>query len=167
MLRPILPRKPSHIMGILNLTPDSFSDGGLHTADELPVFISQMIEANPSIIDIGGQSTAPGREEISAQEELGRILPAIQCIRQQFTKGTGPAISIDTYRASVAKEALANGADMINDVSGGMLDPEVLRTVAQAGSTICLMHMRGDPRNMSSLTSYPHGLIPTVAAELL
>jgi 2-amino-4-hydroxy-6-hydroxymethyldihydropteridine diphosphokinase / dihydropteroate synthase len=150
-------------MGILNLTPDSFSDGGRHT-DTLHSIL-HLARGGASIIDIGGQSTAPGRAEVSVDEELSRVLPAIELIRSTpETKGI--VISVDTYRAGVAKEAAAAGADIINDVSGGLLDPDMLKTVAGLGKTICLMHMRGDPRTMTTLTSYPDGLIPTLAAEL-
>lgn len=153
-------------MSILNLTPDSFSDGGHHDATNLLSTILDMVRSGASIIDVGGQSTAPGREEVSAEEEAARILPAIKLIRS-LPESRNVVISVDTYRASVAERAIAQGADIINDVSAGVLDPEMLPTVARLGKTICLMHMRGTPRTMSQLTSYPDGLIPAVGAELL
>lgn len=154
-------------MGILNLTPDSFSDGGVNTSSTLRATLDSMISNGASIIDIGGQSTAPGREQISGDQELSRIIPAVELIRA-MPGGHGVTISIDTYRASVAEQAIVAGADMINDVSAGTLDPEMLPTVARLGKTICLMHMRGDPLTMNSLTSYaPEGLLPTIASELL
>lgn len=153
-------------MAILNLTPDSFSDGGRHDPTNLSSTILRIIRSGASIIDIGGQSTAPGREEVSAEEEASRVLPAIELIRS-IPEAQHVAISVDTYRASVAEKAISTGADVINDVSAGLLDPDMLPTVARLGKTICLMHMRGTPRTMNKLNSYPDGLIPTVASELL
>lgn len=153
-------------MAILNVTPDSFSDGGLHTASSLSSTISSIISSGATIIDIGGQSSAPGAPSISASEEISRILPAIALIREH-PLSSSIAISVDTYRASVAEAAISAGADIINDVSAGTLDPDMLHTAARLGTTICLMHMRGTPSTMTSLTSYPDGLIPTIARELL
>lgn len=153
-------------MAILNLTPDSFSDGGLHNSENLENTIRQAVHNGASIIDIGGQSTAPGREEVSAGEEADRVLPAIALIRS-VPEFQHVSISVDTYRASVAEKAIAAGADIINDVSAGLLDQDMLPTVGRLGSTICLMHMRGTPRTMSKLNSYPDGVIPAVASELL
>lgn len=164
-LNPALPRKTTQVMAILNLTPDSFSDGGLHDPQSLVETVRRFVRDGASIIDIGGQSTAPNRPQASAEEELGRILPSIEVIRS-MPEARDIVISIDTYRASVAEKALAAGADIINDVSAGTLDPEMLPTVARLGKTICLMHMRGTPETMNKLTSYPDGLIPTVASEL-
>lgn len=165
-LTPLSPRRKTHIMSILNLTPDSFSDGGDHKSTSLQTTLDVILSSGASIVDIGGQSTAPGREEVSAEEELSRVLPAIEQLRSS-PPGRAITISVDTYRASVAEKAIAAGADMINDVSAGTLDPDMLPTVARLGKTICLMHMRGNPRTMNDLTAYPDGLIPTVAAELL
>lgn len=153
-------------MAILNVTPDSFSDGGRHNPADLTTTILDMVRQGASIIDVGGQSTAPGREEVSAEEEASRILPIIELIRS-LPETKDVVISVDTYRASVAEQAAAKGADIINDVSAGTLDTEMLPTVARLGKTICLMHMRGTPRTMTQLASYPNGLIPTVASELL
>ncbi|RSL95073.1 hypothetical protein CEP52_012246 [Fusarium oligoseptatum] len=125
-----------------------------------------MVRDGTSIIDVGGQSTAPGRPEVSADEEVSRVVPAVQLIRS-IPEARDVVISIDTYRASVAEQAIASGADMINDVSAGLLDADMLPTVARLDKTICLMHMRGTPQTMTELTSYPDGLIPTVASELL
>lgn len=159
------PVRPTHVMAILNLTPDSFSDGGRHSLPSAPTTVAKFVRNGVSIIDIGGLSTAPGTQEVSPEEEASRILPAIKSIRS--TPETRDAvISVDTYRASVAEAAIAAGADMINDVSAGLLDPDMLPTVARLGKTICLMHMRGTPRTMGKLNSYPEGLIPTVASEL-
>lgn len=165
-LSPLVRKKKSHIMAILNVTPDSFSDGGRHDPKDLTSAVLDMVRNGASIIDVGGQSTAPGREEVSADEEASRVLPAIELIRS-LPETRDVVISVDTYRASVAEQAIAKGADIINDVSAGLLDPEMLPTVARLGKTICLMHMRGTPRTMAQLTEYPDGLIPTVASELL
>lgn len=153
-------------MAILNLTPDSFSDGGCHDPKNLTQTILRIARSGASIIDIGGQSTAPGREEVSAEEEAARVSPAIELIRS-LPEARHLVISVDTYRASVAEKAVAAGADIINDVSAGLLDPDMLSTMARLGKTVCLMHMRGTPLTMTQLTSYPEGLIPTVASELL
>ncbi|KAF7867565.1 uncharacterized protein EAF02_009756 [Botrytis sinoallii] len=161
--------RQTHVMAILNMTPDSFSDGGenLNERNFLRANSSQLIGFGATIIDVGGQSTAPGAPEVSSEVEISRILPAIQEIRN--TKSPkNVAISIDTYRASVARAAVEAGADIINDVSSGQLDPDMLSTMAQLGKTVCLMHMRGTPATMTTLTDYePEGLIPTIANELL
>ena len=158
--------RQTQVMGILNLTPDSFSDGGRHNRDNLRSTILDMINSGVSIIDVGGQSTAPGVQEVSAREETSRVVPAVELIRS-MPEARGIPISIDTYRASVASGAIAAGADIVNDVSAGLLDEEMLPTVARLGKTICLMHMRGTPQTMNELTAYPEGLVPTVAKELL
>ncbi|CAM1511523.1 Fc.00g090360.m01.CDS01 [Cosmosporella sp. VM-42] len=165
-LTPHTGRRKTHVMGILNLTPDSFSDGGLHDKENLTNTILNMVRNGTSIIDIGGQSTAPGRGEVSTEEEMSRILPAIDLIKS-LPEASDIVISVDTYRAKVAEEAAARGADIINDVSAGTLDPDMLPTAARLAKTICLMHMRGTPQTMTKLTDYPEGLIPTVASELL
>ena len=158
-------------MAILNLTPDSFSDGGLHsTVDPKPqinALRSYATHKHPiTILDIGGQSTRPHATPISPEEELSRVLPTIKALRSDpsFQK---MAVSIDTYRAFVAAEAVKAGADIINDVSAGQLDPEMLPTIARLGCTCVLMHMRGTPETMSTLTSYPDGVINGVGNELL
>lgn len=154
-------------MAILNLTPDSFSDGGLHTLDTLDSTISSLIEAGASFIDVGGQSSAPGALDVSAMEEISRIVPAIKLIRRH-PLGRSITVTVDTYRAQVAQAAIDAGADIINDISAGLLDSEMLSTTARLGKTICIMHMRGNPATMNKLTNYePEGLIPTIARELL
>ncbi|PHH72643.1 hypothetical protein CDD82_5870 [Ophiocordyceps australis] len=165
-LMPLDKGRKTHVMGIVNMTPDSFSDGGYHKLDHLAKTIRTMLEAGATMIDVGGQSTAPGRPEVTADEETARVVPAIQLIRS-MTCGLDTVISIDTYRASVAERAVASGADVINDVSAGQLDADMLSTAARLGKTICLMHMRGTPRTMAQLTSYPDGLVATIASELL
>ena len=154
-------------MAILNLTPDSFSDGGVHPSEPsslLPT-IRSMMASGATILDLGGQSTRPHAPEVSPDEEISRILPTIQLIRS-MSEFTNLALSVDTYRASVAAAAITAGANIINDVSAGTLDAEMLPTAAKLGCTIILMHMRGTPATMTRLTSYPDGLLPTVASEL-
>lgn len=153
-------------MAILNITPDSFSDGGMHTPDSLRDTVMAYVRGGATIFDIGGQSTAPGTLEVSAQEEMDRVLPVIELIRS-LPETRNVAISIDTYRASVAEAAVKAGADIINDVSAGLMDPDMFPTMARLGKTVCLMHMRGNPSTMSKLNEYPDGLIPTIARELL
>ncbi|KAM3499446.1 hypothetical protein MY10362_007299 [Beauveria mimosiformis] len=170
-LTPLTPNRASRIMAILNLTPDSFSDGGRHAvaapAADLSATILDMVRSGATIIDVGGQSTAPGRPEVTADEEAARVLPAVELIRS-MPACRSVAVSVDTYRAGIAEAAVARGADMINDVSAGQLDAAMLPTVARLGATICLMHMRGTPRTMAQLADYSDGggVIPAVAAAL-
>jgi dihydropteroate synthase len=158
-------RKPTLIMAILNLTPDSFSDGGLHSLDSAQIvqIIRQMIDNGAHIIDIGGQSTRPDAEEVSAQEERERVIPAIEAVRKA---GLTIPISIDTYRADVAKAAIEAGADIINDISAGTLDPQMFSTAAKLNVPIILMHMRGTPKTMNSLSKYDPDVITVLANEL-
>ncbi|MBF2055855.1 MAG: dihydropteroate synthase [Cyanobacterium sp. T60_A2020_053] len=141
----------TYIMGILNVTPDSFSDGGDY--QQINQAVKQalyMIENGADIIDIGGQSTRPGALQISLEEELQRVIPVIEAIR---AKSDHP-ISIDTTRVAVAREAMAKGADFINDISGGTFEPKMFDFVAESGKPIILMHLRGNPQTMQSLTDY-------------
>jgi dihydropteroate synthase len=143
--------KRTYIMGVLNVTPDSFSDGGeFQTVENALQQALKMIEAGADIIDIGGQSTRPGALEITLEEELARVIPVITAIRQ---KSSIP-ISLDTTRAIVAEKGVAAGADLINDISGGTFDRLLLPTVAKLGIPIILMHSRGNPQTMQSLTDY-------------
>ncbi|KAG7121679.1 Folic acid synthesis protein fol1 like [Verticillium longisporum] len=162
----LTPTRKTHVMAIVNITPDSFSDGGVHTSASLPDTLLAAHAAGATMIDIGGQSSAPGRPDVSAEEEIARVVPAIRLVRSIPELAHLP-ISIDTYRAPVAEAALAAGADLVNDISAGQLDRDMLPLVARAGATVCLMHMRGTPQTMSSLNDYPDGLVPTVARELL
>lgn len=165
------PSRPTHLMAILNLTPDSFSDGGLHPITDptllIPALQSHLSQPNPiSILDVGGQSTRPHAPQIPPEEELSRILPTIKSIRldPSFNK---LVISVDTYRTSVAAAAIEAGADLINDISAGQMDPEMLPAIARLGCTCILMHMRGTPETMNKLTDYPEGVINGVGKELL
>ncbi|MDK2602011.1 dihydropteroate synthase [Vibrio vulnificus] len=138
------------VMGILNVTPDSFSDGGQFNAlDAALVQAERMIAAGVSIIDIGGESTRPGAPEVSLEEELKRVIPAIQAIRQKHDVW----ISIDTSKAEVMKQAIEAGADLINDVRA-LQEPGALVVAAKAQVPICLMHMQGQPRSMQHNPSY-------------
>ena len=168
LIRSADPNRPTSIMAILNATPDSFSDGGVHSAGDVTQLentIRSFIAHGATMIDIGGQSTRPKAELISPSEELRRILPIIDATRR-MPEADSIAISVDTFYAEVARTAIAAGADIINDVSAGLLDPEMLPTVARLGKTIILMHMRGDPGTMTKLTSYPYGVLEGVAQEL-
>ncbi|WQF83532.1 Putative Pterin-binding domain, 7,8-Dihydro-6-hydroxymethylpterin-pyrophosphokinase, HPPK [Colletotrichum destructivum] len=158
--------RQTSVMAIVNATPDSFSDGGVHNSKNLVSTLKSFAAAGVTIIDVGGCSTAPGRPEVPVDEELARVLPVIKLIRG-LPELAQVAVSVDTYRASVAEAAVAAGADIINDVSAGQLDPDMFRAMARSNRTVCLMHMRGTPATMNSLTDYPDGLIPTVARELL
>ncbi|KAJ5133478.1 hypothetical protein N7526_004843 [Penicillium atrosanguineum] len=163
------PKRSTHIMAILNLTPDSFSDGGKHSPHDMTYItetVRTFITQGATIIDIGGESTRPGSKPVGADEEIARVVPAIKHIRANIPEAAHIAISIDTYRASVAEAACAAGADIINDVSAGTLDPDMLNTAARINKTIILMHMRGTPQTMTTLADYPNGVIPEVASEL-
>lgn len=156
-------------MAILNLTPDSFSDGGLHSPTDfsaLTTTVQHFITSGATIIDIGGESTRPGSVPVGEEEELARVIPAIEHIRTSIPEAKNIAISIDTYRARVAEEACKAGADIINDVSAGLLDPDMLSTIARTGKSAILMHMRGTPDTMTKLTDYPNGVIKDVGTEL-
>lgn len=139
------------VMGILNTTPDSFFDGGsfIKPADVL-AHAARMVEEGADLIDIGGESTRPNAKKVSLEEELDRVLPAIRLI-----SGKLPVpVSIDTTKASVARAAVAAGASIINDVSGGREEPEILNVAAQTGASLMLMHSRGNPQTMQALTDY-------------
>ncbi|BFM38075.1 dihydropteroate synthase [Synechocystis sp. LKSZ1] len=141
----------TYVMGILNTTPDSFSDGGQFNTLESALKQAQvMVQAGADMIDIGGQSTRPGAATISLAEELDRTIPVIQALRSH---GSVP-ISIDTTRAAVAEAAVMAGANWVNDVSGGTFDPAMLATVARLQVPLVLMHLRGTPQTMQQLTDY-------------
>ena len=139
------------VMGILNVTPDSFSDGGLYAEPERAVeHAVEMIKAGADIIDVGGESTRPGADPVSAEEERRRVLPVIQALRRQ----SDVLISIDTYKAEVARAALDAGADIVNDISGLGFDEEMPGVVASTGAGLVLMHIRGTPRTMQQNPVY-------------
>jgi dihydropteroate synthase len=144
--------KQTYLMGVLNITPDSFSDGGQYNSLAAAVQrAKQMIADGVDILDIGGQSTRPNADEVPLEEELQRVVPVIEALRQQ---GVETPISVDTYRSQVAEVAIAAGADWVNDISGARFDPEMLSTVAQLRVPIILMHSRGTPKTMQTLTEY-------------
>lgn len=138
------------VMGILNVTPDSFADGGKHFTFEHAVARGlQMIEEGVDIIDIGGESTRPGAERVSEAEEQNRVIPVIKALA-----GKGADISIDTMRASTARLAVEAGASIVNDVSGGAADPEMFSTVASLNCKYTLMHWRGHSKDMNEKAVY-------------
>ena len=140
------------IMGILNLTPDSFYDGGLYNnTDRALAQTEKMLLEGATFIDVGGASSKPGTVEVSADEELARVLPVIEKIHIKFPD---TLISIDTYRSDVAQQAVAAGAAMVNDISGGNLDAKMLKTVGALGVPFVAMHMQGKPQNMQDKPSY-------------
>jgi dihydropteroate synthase len=144
----------TYIMGVLNVTPDSFSDGGRYATVNAAIDRAiQMVISGVDIIDIGGESTKPGAIPVDAATELERVIPVIEGIRQHSDIQQIP-ISIDTTKASVARAAIAAGADIINDVSGGQFDAQMFETVAQLGVPYILMHLRGTPRTMTQMTDY-------------
>ncbi|KAK9369167.1 Dihydropteroate synthase-like protein [Lipomyces kononenkoae] len=158
---------PTHLMAILNVTPDSFSDGGDHISpDDILATARDYVANKATIIDIGGQSTNPKSVNPGPAVELERVLPAIKLLRahKEFDH---IVISIDTYYASVARAAIQAGADIINDVSAGMLDPDMFATAAQLDVPIVLMHMRGTPQTMVNMTQYANDDVITGAADEL
>jgi len=139
-------------MGILNVTPDSFFDGGRYTSLEaILARAGQMLADGADFLDVGGYSTRPGAEEVPEEEERRRVVEAIRAIRQRFPEAL---LTVDTFRASVAEAAAGEGAIMVNDISGGGLDPKMFETVARLGVPYILMHMRGTPQTMNTLTEY-------------
>ncbi len=138
------------VMGILNLTPDSFADGGRHNSFDAGVARGlEMIAEGVDIIDIGGESTRPGADRVSAEEEQARVLPVIAELSKH-----GAKISIDTMRADTAEKAVQAGAAIINDVSGGLSDPAMFATVKKLGVPYILMHWRGESKEMNSRAIY-------------
>ncbi len=140
--------KKTIIMGVLNITPDSFSDGGEFFKNTKKALnrVRQMITEGADIIDIGGESTRPNAQRVSIDEELSRVIPVIQKIREEF--GNEIYISIDTYKSHVAKEAVQAGADIVNDVSGLQMDNKMPKTIATIRVPVVINHMRGTPQTM-------------------
>ena len=151
------------IMGVLNATPDSFFEGSrIEKNADLSSRVSAMVNAGMDILDIGGCSTRPGSEEVSEKEELERVLPLIKKIRKEFPE---VLISIDTFRASVAEEALKVGADIINDVQGGNFDPRIWEIAKQYKAPYILTHSRGNSQTMLDLSSY-NSIVLDILQEL-
>ena len=153
------------IMGILNITPDSFYAGSRTTGnDAISARADRLIKEGADIIDIGGYSSRPGAEDVSPEEEYARLKRGIEIVRNIAPE---TIISIDTFRADVARKCvLDDGADIINDISGGDLDTEMHATVAQLHVPYVMMHMHGTPDTMQQLCDYPHGVTADVIAEL-
>jgi dihydropteroate synthase len=140
--------RPS-VMGVVNVTPDSFSDGGVNLEPEDAVAsVGQMIEDGAAIVDVGGESTRPGADPVSAEEELRRVLPVLEAVAGEL------AFSIDTAKAEVARRALELGAELVNDVTALRGDLRMADVVAESGAYLCLMHMLGEPRTMQQDPRY-------------
>jgi dihydropteroate synthase len=147
--------RPS-VMGVINVTPDSFSDGGIHLDPEVAAAVARrMVEDGAAIVDIGGESTRPGSAGVSTEEELERVVPVLDRLAGEIP------ISIDTSKAAVAQAALERGAILVNDVTALRGDPELAGVVAASGAYLCLMHMQGEPRTMQQEPRYDD-----VAAEV-
>lgn len=148
-------------MGILNITPDSFYEGSrFKDENKILLKVEQMLLAGATFIDIGGQSTRPGAIEVGQEEELSRVLPAIQQISKQFPEAL---ISIDTYYASVAKAAIESGAAMVNDIAAGDKDPTMFATLAQLKVPYIMMHKKGNPQNMQHAPAYENIVLEIAA----
>jgi len=140
------------IMGILNVTPDSFSDGGRFVSEAVMAEqAARLVAAGADIIDVGGESSRPGAAPVPLAEELRRVLPAVRAIRSRHA---AVSISVDTTKAEVARQAIAAGADIINDISGLRHDPEMIPVVREAGVRVVIMHMLGTPRTMQEAPAY-------------
>ena len=154
-------RRPA-VMGILNLTPDSFYAGSrTHVGPDGDLLgrAEAMLRAGAAVLDLGGYSSRPGAEDISEEEEKSRLIPAIEAVRRHFPAAF---LSVDTFRAGVAAEAVAAGADMINDIGGGTLDAALFETVAHLRAPYVLMHLRGTPQTMTRHTDYADDLVLTL-----
>jgi dihydropteroate synthase len=148
--RPVEERFPRpSVMGVVNVTPDSFSDGGVnYDARDAIASTRRMVEEGAAIVDVGGESTRPGSGGVSLDEELRRVLPVLEAVAGELP------VSIDTAKAEVARRALALGAELVNDVTALRGDPELAGVVAESGAYLCLMHMQGEPRTMQANPTY-------------
>ena len=169
-----VPRDRTLLMGVLNVTPDSFSDGGRWAAPEAAaVHARELIAQGADIIDIGGESTRPGAQSVDVDTEISRVLPVVRAL---LADGAGSAdgpgasgsaiVSVDTIHAATAEAAIDAGAHIINDVSGGLADPAMPALIARAGVVYVCQHWRGDPETMDRLTDYPGGVVAGVETEL-
>ena len=163
-----VPRDRTLLMGVLNVTPDSFSDGGRWAAPEAAVaHARELIAQGADIIDIGGESTRPGAQRVDVDTEISRVLPVVRALRADTSEGGGSAIiSVDTIHAATAEAVIEAGAHIINDVSGGLADPAMHGLIARTGIVYVCQHWRGDPETMDRLTDYPGGVVAGVEAEL-
>lgn len=140
------------VMGIINVTPDSFYDGGkTMISSKVVAQANLMLKQGATFLDVGGYSSRPGATAITEKEETDRVIPAIEAILKEFPD---TIISVDTFRANVAKEAVAAGASMVNDISAGKLDPKMMQTVGDLHVPYLMMHMKGNPQNMQQQTQY-------------
>ena len=169
-----VPRDRTLLMGVLNVTPDSFSDGGRWADPEAAVaHARELIAQGADIIDIGGESTRPGAQRVDADTEISRVLPVVRAL---LADGAGSAdgagasgsaiVSVDTIHAATAEAAIDAGAHIVNDVSGGLADPAMHGLIARTGVVYVCQHWRGDPETMDRLTDYPGGVVSGVEAEL-
>ena len=148
------------VMGILNITPDSFYDGGKFKDDQkIKNHINKMINDGMDILDIGGYSSRPGASEVSISEELERVIPTLISIKKNFKN---LIISIDTFRSEVAKASLIEGADIINDISAGVFDSKMMDVISKFNCPYILMHMKGNPRNMQNSPKYKHTAVEII-----
>ena len=169
-----VPRDRTLLMGVLNVTPDSFSDGGRWADPETAVaHARELIAQGADIIDVGGESTRPGAQRVDADTEISRVLPVVRALLADgagAADGTSPAasaiISVDTIHAATAEAVIDAGAHIINDVSGGLADPAMHGLIARTGVVYVCQHWRGDPETMDRLTDYPGGVVAGVEAEL-
>lgn len=146
----------THVMGVLNVTPDSFSDGGQFNKIEAAIQQAEyLVRSGVDILDVGGQSTRPGARQIPLEEEIRRVVPVIEAIRAHEDPSLASSvISVDTTQSEIARAAVRAGADIVNDISGGTFDAAMLSTVADLGVPIILMHIRGTPATMQQNTDY-------------
>ena len=152
-------RRPQ-VMGILNLTPDSFfAASRVASEHDLLARAEAMLQAGAAVLDLGAYSTRPGADDISEEEEIRRLLPAVEILRREFPQAF---LSVDTFRAAVAAAAVTAGADLVNDVGGGTLDKDMFATVGRLRVPYVLMHLRGTPQTMAKLTHYEDDLVLTL-----
>lgn len=152
--------RPPVVMGILNVTPDSFvAATRLGSTGQVLASAARLLEDGASLLDVGGASSRPGAADLPVEEERARVLPAIRALRREFPHAL---ISVDTWRAAIAREAVEHGADLVNDISAGLMDPDMLRTVAAVRAPYILMHMQGTPRTMQRAPAYEDVLAEVV-----
>lgn len=148
------------IMGILNVTPDSFYDGGMFDSNKKILdHVEKMLTDGVDIIDVGGYSSRPGAKEVKLKDEIKRVVPTIELIKKEFNETT---ISVDTFRSEVALQAVNSGASIINDISGGDLDPNMFNCVAELNVPYIIMHMRGNPKNMQNNPLYENVIVEII-----
>ena len=148
------------IMGILNVTPDSFYDGGMFDSNKKILdHVEKMLTDGADIIDVGGNSSRPGAKEVKLKDEIKRVVPTIELIKKEFNETT---ISVDTFRSEVALQAVNSGASIINDISGGDLDPNMFNCVAELNVPYIIMHMQGNPKNMQNNPLYENIIVEII-----